>query len=131
MDSHNRLFGEESPSMPTARPYHRSNIPFGSDATDAPKSMTNGNGTAATNGNGTMNGNGHDSAKGHNGDLNGHTNGTTNGSKHGKWCLTNWNFVIRYLLKPPLNSIPFVSPLKLFRLFISISKMNDRNFMLK
>lgn len=82
MDSHNRLFGEDPVATPTPRSYQKSGIPFGKDVADAPKSLTNGNGSVAKNGHDHVNGN--DSAKGHNGDLNGHTNGHTNGSKHGE-----------------------------------------------
>lgn len=97
------MFGEVASATPAPRAYPKSNIPFGGDATDAPKSLTNGNGNAATNGNGIMNGNGYDSAKGHNGDLNGHTNGTTNGSKHGKKCvILNYFFLANFI---GLNSI--------------------------
>lgn len=78
-NSHDRLFGgsNRAPATP-AKSHHKSNIPFGSDATDNAK-VTNGNGHI--NGNGTaaaaaaaapaLNGNGH---------ANGNGNGNTNGN---------------------------------------------------
>lgn len=76
MNSHNRLFGDVERVPPTPKTYHKSNIPIGSDDTDAPK-LTNGNGTSngngvASNGNGVAHENGHAKVNG----TNGHTNGS-------------------------------------------------------
>lgn len=74
-DSHNRLFGDVDRPSATPKSYPKSNIPIGSDATDAPKATNGngkfpiGNGSAALNGNGNaaLNGNGngvHENGKG-------------------------------------------------------------------
>lgn len=97
-DSHSRLFGGGERSTPTPKPYHKSNIPIGSDAVDSNGRTTNGN----ANGNGNHNGNGvsHNGLNEQNHNENNTTNGQTNGlngTRSGIEVIKCWKFIAHYL----------------------------------